>query len=83
MVYYLYILRCADGTLYTGTTTDLKRRVGEHNGSKLGAKYTRGRRPVKVVYSRMFRSRSAAQREEALVKRISRLKKLALIKSKR
>ena len=52
-MYYLYILKCSDGTLYTGITVDLKRRVGEHNTSKLGAKYTRSRRPVKLVYSKI------------------------------
>lgn len=82
-VYHLYILRCADGTLYTGITTDLARRVGEHNGSRFGAKYTRARRPVKLVYSKSFRSRSKAARQEARVKQLSRREKLALIRLKR
>ena len=51
-MYYLYILKCADETLYTGVTTDLKRRMTEHNNSKLGAKYTSSRRPVIIVYSK-------------------------------
>ena len=59
-MYYLYILECADKTLYTGITTDLSRRVEEHNVSKLGAKYTCSRRPVKLVYSKTFRNRSLA-----------------------
>ena len=81
-MYHLYILRCADDTLYTGITTDLDRRVSEHNGSGLGAKYTRGRRPVTLVYSRRFRTRSNALSEEVRVKRLSRMEKLLLIKSK-
>lgn len=80
-MYHLYILRCADDTLYTGITTDLGRRVAEHNRSPAGAKYTRTRRPVALVYARRFRTRSNAQREEARVKRLSRSAKLSLIQS--
>jgi putative endonuclease len=79
-LYYLYILECADKTLYTGITTDLKRRVGEHNGAKLGAKYTAARRPVKLVYSKKFKDRSLASQAEAQVKKLSRSLKLKLIK---
>ncbi|MFA6416525.1 MAG: GIY-YIG nuclease family protein [Candidatus Paceibacterota bacterium] len=82
-MYYLYILKCSDQTLYTGITTDLKRRVGEHNSSKLGARYTAPRRPVKLVYSRKFKDRSTASREEVLIKNLSRLAKLSLIKADR
>lgn len=78
-MYHLYILRCADDTLYTGITTDLDRRVAEHNTSPVGAKYTRARRPVALVYSRRFRTRSNALREEARVKRLSRSEKLRII----
>ena len=78
-MYSLYILRCADGSLYTGITTDVDRRVEEHNSSALGAKYTRGRRPVALVFSRSFRDRSEASREEARIKKLSRAEKLALI----
>lgn len=78
-MYYLYILQCADGTLYTGITTDLNRRVAEHNDSKLGAKYTAGRRPVELVYSKKFSSRSLATTEEARIKKLSRVEKLDLI----
>ncbi len=81
MPYYLYILKCADKSLYAGITTDLKRRVNEHNGKKLGAKYTAGRRPVKIVYSKKFKNRSTASREEARIKSLTRTQKLALIKS--
>lgn len=78
-MYHLYLLRCADDTLYTGITTDLARRVAEHNTSQVGAKYTRARRPVVLVYSRRFRTRSNALREEARVKQLSRMEKLQLI----
>ena len=79
-MYYLYILKCADGTLYTGITTDLKRRLGEHNGTKLGARYTSSRRPVQVVYSIKFNNRSLASVEEARIKKLNRAEKLKLIK---
>lgn len=79
-MYYLYILKCADKTLYTGITTDLTRRVSEHNTSKLGAKYTKARRPVNLVYSRKFRTRATATREEIRIKNLSKIEKLKLIK---
>ena len=78
-MYYLYILQCADKTLYTGITTDLERRVAEHNGNKMGAKYTAARRPVKLVFFREFHNRSAACQEEIKVKKLSRTEKIALI----
>jgi putative endonuclease len=81
-MYYLYILKCADKTLYTGITTDLTRRVREHNSSARGAKYTRARRPVKLVYSQKFRNRSAASRAEYKLKQLSRQEKLRVIKLK-
>jgi putative endonuclease len=77
--YYLYILECSDKTLYTGITTDLERRVKEHNTSALGAKYTNGRRPVKLMYSKKFKSRSEATKEESRVKKLSRHEKLKII----
>ena len=82
-MYTAYILRCADGTLYTGITTDVERRVVEHNHSSLGARYTRGRRPVLLVYERLFENRSQASREEARIKQLSRSEKLALISEKK
>jgi putative endonuclease len=82
-MYYVYILKCADETLYTGITKDLKRRVSEHNGigvgAKLGARYTSGRRPVQVVYSKSFANRSRASREEAMIKKLKRKDKFQLI----
>ncbi|MFA9262230.1 MAG: GIY-YIG nuclease family protein [Undibacterium sp.] len=78
-MYHLYIVRCADDTLYTGITTDLERRLAEHNGAGRGAKYTQARRPVRIVYARRFRTRSNASREEARIKRLTRTEKLQLI----
>lgn len=80
-MYTLYILNCSDGSLYTGITTDLKRRVAEHDSGKAGAKYTRGRGPVSVVYSRRFRNRANASREEARIKKLTRKEKFELIES--
>lgn len=75
------MLICRDGTIYTGITVDLERRVAEHNDSKLGAKYTSARRPVRLAYSKKFKNRSTASKEEARVKKLSREKKLELINS--
>lgn len=77
---YTYILKCADGTLYCGSTNDLEKRVHLHNHSKAGAKYTRGRRPVTLVYSERFRSLAKARAREAALKRLTREEKLAIIK---
>ncbi|MFH1236026.1 MAG: GIY-YIG nuclease family protein [Parcubacteria group bacterium] len=82
-MYYLYILKCADGTLYTGITVDLKRRVTEHNSSKLGARYTRTRRPVKLIFSKKYRTRSTASKAEARIKGLSRVEKRKLITQRR
>jgi len=79
-MYHLYILKCADNSLYTGITVDLARRVAEHNSSKLGAKYTRARQPVKLVYSRKLPSRSVALKAEARIKKLSHSEKLNIIK---
>ena len=80
MIYSAYILRCADETLYTGIATDLKRRLHEHNSSEKGARYTRSRRPVRLVYSEMFPDRSSASRREYEIKKLSRREKLQLIR---
>lgn len=79
-MYHLYIIECADKTLYTGITVDLERRVNEHNSSKLGAKYTRARRPVKLVYSKKFRDRSLASKAESKIKKLTREEKIKLTK---
>lgn len=78
MGWWVYILRCADGTLYTGMTDNVERRAASHNLGK-GAKYTRGRRPVTVVYQEPCPDKSAALRREYGIKRLSRAEKLALI----
>ena len=81
MSYYLYILECSDKTFYTGITTDLERRVDEHNGSNKGAKYTRARRPVKLLYSEKYETRSeASKREYFIKKKMTRKEKVALVK---
>ena len=78
-MHYVYILRCNDGSLYTGYTTDLTRRVWEHNHSNKGAKYTRSRRPVILVHSESYSSRSDAMKREYAIKQLSRADKLKLI----
>ncbi len=78
-MYYLYLLSCSDATLYAGITTDLTRRVVEHNSTTRGAKYTLVRRPVVLVYSKKFRNRSLASVAESKLKKLSRAEKLALI----
>ncbi len=78
-MYFLYVLRCADGTLYTGITLDIEKRLNEHNTSnKLGARYTRSRRPVKLVYQKEAGDESTAKREEYRFKQLSRTAKMAL-----
>ncbi|MFB6153362.1 MAG: GIY-YIG nuclease family protein [Halodesulfurarchaeum sp.] len=77
-LHYIYVLRCADGTFYTGYTTDPERRVAEHNEGK-GAKYTRGRTPVELVHTEGFGSRSAAMQREAAIKRLSHEEKARLV----
>ena len=77
-MWYVYILRCADGILYTGSTTDIDRRVKEHNRKK-GGGCTRARLPVKLIYKETCLSRSEAQKREHQIKTWSRDKKLALI----
>ena len=74
----VYILRCADNTLYTGVATDLDARLAVHNAGK-GAKYTRGRLPVKLVYRESVRGRSAALKREHAIKRLPRAAKRRLI----
>lgn len=80
-MYFVYILQCHDQSLYTGITTDLDRRVKEHNSSKLGAKYTKARRPVKLVYSQQFANRSDASKEESRIKKLSRSEKIDFLKN--
>ena len=79
---YVYILRCADGTLYCGWTTDLEARLATHNSGK-GAKYTRSRRPVELVYSEAYKDRHDALSREWHIKRMTREEKLALARADR
>ena len=76
--YWVYILRCADGTLYTGITNDVPRRLAAHNSGR-GAKYTRGRGPVTLAYSERFDTQGEAMRREAEIKKLPRPRKQALI----
>lgn len=71
----IYLLRCADGSLYTGIATDVTRRIGEHEQGKRGAKYLRGRGPFELVFQRAVGDRSIAARIEYRVKRLTRLEK--------
>jgi len=77
---YVYIVKCKDNTLYTGFTTDIKRRITEHNNG-FGSKYTKGRRPVKLVYLEEFDTKREAMSREYEIKTFSRAKKLSLIKT--
>lgn len=81
MGWFVYMLRCRDGSLYTGSTTDLDRRLASHQSGK-GAKYTRSRLPVELAYWETAADKSAALRREAAIKRLTRENKLALIKAK-
>ena len=75
---YCYILQCADGTFYTGWTTDPERRVAQHNKG-IGAKYTSTRRPVKLVYLETYPNRTEAMRRELAIKKMKRMQKNKLV----
>ena len=79
-MYYTYILRCADNTLYTGYTNDLPHRIDAHNNG-VGAKYTKARLPVKLVYQEMFDTKPEAMKREHQIKQLTREQKLDLIKA--
>jgi putative endonuclease len=78
-LYFVYIVKCSDFTYYTGITTDIERRIYEHNNSKKGAKYTSLRRPVQLVYLEESEDRSSASKREYEIKKMSRAKKELLI----
>ena len=80
VAYFVYILRCGDGSLYTGSTNDVERRLKAHRSGQ-GAKYTRSRLPVELVYREELADRSAALRREAAITRLSRPEKLTLVKA--
>lgn len=79
-MYYIYILECSDKTLYTGITTDLERRIIEHNSSPLWAKYTKSRRPVKLLYFEEYENRSWASKREIEIKKLTKKQKIELTK---
>ena len=79
MPFFVYIVRCNDGTLYTGIANDLDRRIEEHNHSTKGAKYTRSRRPVTLVYSELQENRSTATKREIAIKKMTKVQKEHLI----
>jgi putative endonuclease len=81
--WFVYMVRCNDHTLYTGITTNLEKRVKAHNSENGGARYTKSRRPVTLVYSRRTESRSAASKLEYQIKKMSRKSKLLLIGGKK
>ena len=81
MSWFVYILRCSDDTLYTGSTTDTEKRLAVHNSGR-GAKYTRVRRPCTLIYCEEAADKSAALRREAAIKKLRRAEKLALIGKK-
>lgn len=78
MSWWVYIVRCADNSLYTGITTDLQRRIDEHNQGNTGSRYTRARRPVELVYSEPASSRSDASKREHQIKQLPAAKKQRL-----
>lgn len=78
-VWFIYMLRCSDNSLYTGITTDIERRVMEHNTLKTGAKYTKSRRPVTLVYHEQVGSKSLASKKECELKKLTKQQKEALI----
>jgi putative endonuclease len=82
MNWVCYVLRCADGTLYCGVTNDIDKRLAAHNAGA-GAKYTRGRTPVKLAYSESYADKPAALKREIEIKSLSRVEKLALVATSR
>ena len=79
-IWHVYMVRCSDGTLYAGITNDLKKRIEAHNSGKDGARYTKSRRPVKLVYSEQVESKSAAAKLEYQIKKLPREKKELIVR---
>lgn len=79
MSYSVYIVKCSDESLYTGIAKDVQKRVQEHNSSLKGAKYTRARRPVELVYEEQLADRSSASKREYAIKKMSKKEKLELL----
>ena len=82
-MWWLYVVRCGDGTLYTGVTTSVERRIREHNGSSRGAKYTKARRPVELVWTKEYKNRSEAQSAEYNFKKLFHKQKWEIINEDR
>lgn len=80
MLYTVYVLKCSDSTLYTGCTNNLEKRIYAHNHSKTGAKYTRARRPVKIVYTEELKTLAEGRKREAEIKRMTREEKIAMMR---
>jgi len=78
-MYFVYILQCADNTLYIGSTNNIEKRILTHNTSKVGAKYTKARRPVVLQYFESFDTKSEALKRECALKKLTRTQKLELI----
>ena len=81
--WYLYVVECIDGTLYTGITTSVSRRIDEHNAGARGAKYTRSRRPVQLRYTRTYEDQSSALKAEHKFKKLTRKQKKEIINERR
>ena len=80
--WFVYMVQCADETLYTGVAKNIEKRIDEHNNDIAGAKYTRARRPVTLVYQEQWSSRSEAQKREYAIKQLSRHQKLGLVRQR-
>jgi putative endonuclease len=78
MIYYTYVLKCSDETLYVGATNNIEKRLKEHNTSKQGAHYTKIRRPVELMYKEEFETLSESRKREVQIKKMSRAEKLQL-----
>jgi len=81
--FYVYIVECADGAYYTGSTNDLEKRIAEHNNGKRGAKYTRYKRPVKLVWRKEYKQFKSAFMTEIRIKKLTRRQKEKLVDGKR
>lgn len=83
MSFTVYILECADGSLYTGCTNNIEKRIHAHNHTKTGAKYTMARRPVNIIFSETYSTLADGRKREAEIKRLTRQKKIELIQSQK
>lgn len=79
--WFVYVIICSDGTYYSGITTDVNRRMNEHNSSAKGARYTRSRRPTRLVFQEKTKDRSSASKREFVIKQMTRSQKEQLVKT--